>query len=83
MSVHLGRCTQHQYPADERDEDGQRHRDRLHAPIGHEELLRRPLPAAGQGMVKPDGQGDPEYPHEYCVVRQVKALVQTGPHRRG
>lgn len=83
VGVHLGRGAQHQYPTDERDEDGQRYRDRLHAPIGHEKLLRRPLSTARQGMVEPDGQGDPQYPHEYRVVRHVKALVQTGPHGRG
>ena len=66
--VHLGRGPEDSDGGHEAGEHRQRHGQCAHAPVGHEELLRRVSFAAGPAMVDADAGRNAQQQTEHDVV---------------
>ena len=66
--VHLGRSAEDSDGRHEAGEHRQRHGQRAHAPVGHEELLRRVSFAADPGVVDADAGRNAQHQAEHDVV---------------
>lgn len=64
-------------------DERQRHWQTAHAPVCHQELLRRPLPPACECMVQSNGHGSGQQDAKYHIVHIFEALLQGLIHPEG
>lgn len=64
-------------------DERQRHRQTAHAPVCHQELLRRPLPPASERVIQSDGHGSGQQDAEYHIVHNFEVLLQGRIHPEG
>lgn len=64
-------------------DERQGHRQAAHAPVGHQELLRCPLPPAREGVVQADGHGSGQQDSEYRIVQSFEVLPLGRMHPEG